>query len=123
MYDHFIDQIVQAYKTTGFRPQPKVWIDKERKECSPLVALALHNAGHEPFMSFAGKFYNDLALRRWVIDVYCHKNWLWVQGFTDAFNLTILPEWKDNESYHSGHVVGIEVRKRLKEIYYKKKKP
>jgi hypothetical protein len=119
MYDNFLKRILRAYEQTGFRPQPRVWVDRDTKRCNPLVAIALHEGGEELFLSFGGRFYSSGLIRRWVMGFF-RGNWMWVYGFTHAFDLTLVKDWRGDESYAAGYHVGREIRRRLKEIYYRK---
>lgn len=125
MYTKFFDKILNSYKKIGFRPQPKVFLCAKEKMCSPLVAIALAENGENSFKLTSGS-YNSSALHRWITK-YLKGNWIWVEGFHDAFNLNEPAYWKNNTlqytHYIYGQKVGIEIRNKLKEIYYKKPNP
>lgn len=116
-------KILTSYKKIGFRPQPKCFICEEENMCSPLVAIVLAECDIKP--EFNGS-YNKSALHRWIVK-YFKGNWIWVEGFNDAFNLIEVAHWKNSPlqyvHYINGKKVGMEIRKMLKEVYYKKENP
>lgn len=117
MYERFFNKILNSYKKIGFRPQPKCFLCEEEGMCAPLIAIALANGVSSD---------NRSALTRWVRN-YLKGNWIWIEGFNDAFNLNEVTYWKDSPlqypHYLAGKKVGMEIRKMLKEVYYKKENP
>ena len=118
-YIKFLDKILNSYKKIGYRPQPKVFINTEEKMCSPLVAIAIAES-NDNFN------YNIHPIYRWIVK-YFKGNWVWVEGFFDAFDRKEPTHWKDSPSQHQNYLlgkkVGTEIRNQLKEIYYKKPNP
>jgi hypothetical protein len=116
-YSGLVNKILQAYKNLDFRPNPKIYFDEKKKECNPLVALAIDEFGIEMFMSM-GKFFNYSSVYRVITRKF---DTFWVAGFNDAFDNNEAKKW--STAYDAGYKVGKEVRRQLKEVYFKKPNP
>lgn len=76
--------------------------------------------GIESFMSM-GRFFNDSLSHRKITQMF---DWVWVEGFNDGFDLNeVKKTWETYPQHAAGLKVGMEVRRQLREIYYKKPSP
>lgn len=120
LYQTLVKKILAAYKKINYRPNPRVYFDLDSKECEPLVALVVAEHGIESFLSM-GKFFNERLAHKKIIKMFY---WTWVEGFNDGFNLYDVKKiWAKDTQYAAGLKVGKEVRRQLREIYYRKPNP
>jgi hypothetical protein len=109
-------KIVGAYTKIDFRPNPKVHFDIDRRECSPLVALVIAEFGLNEFLVM-GRFFNSAMSHKKIVEKF---SWRWVQGFNTGFSkYEFKKSWKQDTMIVAGHRVGVEIRRQLREIYYK----
>ena len=120
LYPALVNRILAAYKQIGYRPNPRVYFDLDRKECNPLVALVIAKHGIESFLSM-GRFFNNQLAHKHITKMFY---WVWVEGFNDGFNLyDVKKRWETQTQHAAGLKVGKEVRRQLREIYYRKPNP
>lgn len=120
LYNNLLQKILNAYKKIDYRPNPRVYFDFDRKECNPLVAIVIAQFGLESFLK-QDRFFNEVEAHRKVKKMF---DWIWVEGFNDAFNVNeVKKSWNQYPVHAAGYKVGVEIRSQLRKIYYQKPNP